>query len=171
MGLESQSTINPRHKSRPIKADRPSIAWIKFITPSSSFGPSLECPALESAQISWISPLNASLIFLDLALVIGPTGTCNGSLNALWFSSNELVELFVDQFIFNTMIDVILRDLETTKQGVEETFSEYMTRWKGNAFRKTRSFTKGSPMIVLNSSRVGHITTPLMWKTCEVRIQ
>ena len=31
---------------------------------------------------------------------------------------NELVELFVDQFIFNTMIDVTLRDLETTKQGV-----------------------------------------------------
>ena len=135
MGLESQSTINPRHKSRLIKADRPSIAWIKFITPSSSFGPSLECPALESAQISWISPLNASLIFLDLALVIDPTGTCNGSLNALWFSSNELVELFVDQFIFNTMIDVTLKDLETTKQGVGKTFSENMTRWKGKASR------------------------------------
>ena len=42
---------------------------------------------------------------------------------------NGLVELFVDQFIFNTMIDVTLRDLETTKQGVGETFSEYMTRW------------------------------------------
>ena len=35
---------------------------------------------------------------------------------------NELVELFVDQFIFNTMINVTLRDLETTKQGVGETF-------------------------------------------------
>ena len=67
--------------------NQPSIAWIKFITPSSSFGPSLECPVLKSAQISWISPLSASLIFLDLALVIGPTRTCNGSLNALWFSS------------------------------------------------------------------------------------
>ena len=87
MGLESQSAINPRHKSRPIKADQPSIAWIKFITPSSSFGPSLERPVLELAQISWISPLSASLIFLDLALVIGPTGTCTGSLNALWCSS------------------------------------------------------------------------------------
>ena len=43
---------------------------------------------------------------------------------------HELVKLFVDQFIFNTMIDVTLRDLETTKQGVVETFSEYMTRWK-----------------------------------------
>ena len=46
---------------------------------------------------------------------------------------NELVEFFVDQFIFNTMIDVNLRDLKTTKQGVRETFSEYMTRWKTKA--------------------------------------
>ena len=52
MGLKSQSAINPRHKSCPIKADQPSIAWIKFTTPSSSFGPSLERPVLESAQIS-----------------------------------------------------------------------------------------------------------------------
>ena len=48
---------------------------------------------------------------------------------------NELVELFVDQFIFNTMINVTLRDLETTKQGVGETFSKYMMRWKGKASR------------------------------------
>ena len=48
---------------------------------------------------------------------------------------NKLVELFVDQFIFNTMIDVTLKDLETTKQGVGETFSEYMTRWKEKASR------------------------------------
>ena len=41
----------------------------------------------------------------------------------------------MDQFIFNTMIDVTLRDLETTKQGMGETFSAYMTRWKGKASR------------------------------------
>ena len=52
---------------------------------------------------------------------------------------NELVELFVDKFIFNTMIDVTLRDLETTKQGVGETFSVYMTRWKGKASRMVNS--------------------------------
>ena len=91
MELENQSAINSRHKSSPIKPNQPSIAWIKFITPSSSFGPSLECPVFESTQISWISPLSASLIFLDLALVIGPTGTCNGSLNTCWFSSKELI--------------------------------------------------------------------------------
>ena len=48
---------------------------------------------------------------------------------------NELVELFVDQFIFNTMIDVTLKDLQTIKQGVRETFSKYMTSWKGKASR------------------------------------
>ena len=41
---------------------------------------------------------------------------------------NKLVKLFMDQFIFNTMIDVTLRDLKTTKQGVGDTFSKYMTR-------------------------------------------
>ena len=45
------------------------------------------------------------------------------------------MELFVDQFIFNTMIDVTLKDLQTIKQGVRETFSKYMTRWKGKASR------------------------------------
>ena len=45
------------------------------------------------------------------------------------------MELFVDQIIFNTTIDVTLRYLETTKQGVGETFSEYMTRWKNKASR------------------------------------
>ena len=42
----------------------------------------------------------------------------------------------MDQFIFNTLIDVTLkRDLETTKQGVGETFFKYMTRWKTKASR------------------------------------
>ena len=41
----------------------------------------------------------------------------------------------MDQFIFNTMIDVTLRDLETTKQGMGETFSKYMTKWKTKASR------------------------------------
>ena len=48
---------------------------------------------------------------------------------------NKFVELFVDQFIFNTMINVTLKDLESTKQGVGESFSEYMTRWKTKVSR------------------------------------
>ena len=55
---------------------------------------------------------------------------------------NELVKLFVGQLIFNTMIDVTLRDLETTKQGVGVTFFEYMTRWKGKASRMVNRSNK-----------------------------
>ena len=33
------------------------------------------------------------------------------------------------------MIDVTLIDLETTKQGSNETFSEYMIRWKSKVSR------------------------------------
>ena len=33
------------------------------------------------------------------------------------------------------MIYVTLRNLETTKHGVGKTFSEYMTRWRGKAFK------------------------------------
>ena len=63
----------------------------------------------------------------------------NPSKTKVW---NELVELFVDQFIFNTMIDMTLRDLETTKQGVGEKFSKYMTRWKTKASRMVNRTTE-----------------------------
>ena len=36
---------------------------------------------------------------------------------------------------FNIMIDLTLRDLKTTKQGIREMFSEYMTGWKNKASR------------------------------------
>ena len=47
MEPESQLAINAHHKSCQIKLDQPSIVWIKFITSSSSFGPSLAWPVLE----------------------------------------------------------------------------------------------------------------------------
>ena len=48
---------------------------------------------------------------------------------------NELVDLFMDQFIFNTVINVTLRDLEITKQGFNKTFSKYMMRCKSKVSR------------------------------------
>ena len=42
----------------------------------------------------------------------------------------ELVNAFLTQFPFNMMIDITLRDLETTKQKEGETFSEYLVRWR-----------------------------------------
>jgi hypothetical protein len=59
-----------------------SIALMTLIKPWSSCGLILGSNNLESAQVSWIRPLSASLNLLALALVIGPTGTCNGSLGA-----------------------------------------------------------------------------------------
>ena len=35
----------------------------------------------------------------------------------------------------STMIDVTLRDLETTKQGFNDIFSKYMMRWKNKVSR------------------------------------
>uniref|UniRef100_A0A2N9HL80 Retrotransposon gag domain-containing protein n=1 Tax=Fagus sylvatica TaxID=28930 RepID=A0A2N9HL80_FAGSY len=45
----------------------------------------------------------------------------------------ELVNAFLTQFSFNTMIDIMLRDLDTTKQKERETFSEYLVRWREKA--------------------------------------
>ena len=73
----------------------------------------------------------------------------NPSKTKVW---NELVELFVDQFIFNTMIDMTLRDLETTKQGVGEKFSKYMTRWKTKASRMVnRTIEKDQINIIIKN--------------------
>ena len=48
---------------------------------------------------------------------------------------NELVKLFVDQFIFNILIDMTLIDLETTKKGFNKTFFEHMMRWKKQSIK------------------------------------
>jgi hypothetical protein len=49
----------------------------------------------------------------------------------------ELVDLFMKQFSYNTMIDVTLSDLETTRQRDNETFSEFLVRWKAKASKMT----------------------------------
>ena len=47
----------------------------------------------------------------------------------------ELVNAFLTQFLFNTMIDITLRDLEITKQkeGGFPVFSKYLVRWREKA--------------------------------------
>ena len=81
---------------------------------------------LSIVEMKWLNE-KQTLHTFPLSLTRGDTRwyySLDPSKTKVW---NELVELFVDQFIFNTMIDVTLKDLETTKQGVGETFSEYMT--------------------------------------------
>jgi hypothetical protein len=64
----------------------PSIAWIIWTKVcSSSFKPILNVGVLldkftNSTQVDWTNPCIASLIFFALDLVIGPSGTCKGSL-------------------------------------------------------------------------------------------
>ena len=45
----------------------------------------------------------------------------------------ELVKIFIDQFSYNTMINVTLHDLETTRQKGNENFSEFLVRWRAKA--------------------------------------
>jgi hypothetical protein len=47
----------------------------------------------------------------------------------------ELVEIFIDQLSYNTMIEVTLRDLEMTRQRENETFSEFLMRWRAKALK------------------------------------
>ena len=42
----------------------------------------------------------------------------------------ELIELFVKQFSYNTMVDVKLKDLETMWHNDNEPFSKLVTRWR-----------------------------------------
>ena len=42
----------------------------------------------------------------------------------------ELIDLFVKQFSYNTMVDVMLKDLETMRHNDNEPFSEFITRWR-----------------------------------------
>ena len=64
------------------------IKWIKIGSPS--FKPTLNVGLLlASSQVDCTNPCIASLIFSALDLVIGPSGTCKGSLRLgpLWFPS------------------------------------------------------------------------------------
>ena len=42
----------------------------------------------------------------------------------------ELIDLFVKQFSYNTMVDVMLKDLETMRHNDNEPFSKLVTRWR-----------------------------------------
>ena len=79
----------------------------------------------------------------------------------------------MDQFIFNTMIGVTLRDLEAAKQGVGETFFEYM-RWKGKASKMVnRPNEKDLINMIINNSRL--LSLPISsfgeWCDCGTRIE
>ncbi|KAL7224487.1 hypothetical protein ACSBR1_025860 [Camellia fascicularis] len=49
----------------------------------------------------------------------------------------ELAEAFIAQYSYNTQIEVTTRDLETTRQGPKESFSDFVTRWRAKALMMT----------------------------------
>ena len=113
----------------------------------------VEMKGLDEKQIFHAFPLSLIRGALRWYYSLDPSKT------KVW---NELVELFVEQFIFNTMIDVSLRDLETTKQGEEETFSEYMTKWKGKASRMVnRPNEKDQINIIIKNLLLAYNSRPL----------
>ena len=67
------------------------------------------------------------------------TGSIKIKKTSIW---GELIEAFVMQLSYNTMIDVTLRDLETNKQKNEETFFEFLIRWRGKASKMINRLTE-----------------------------
>jgi len=49
----------------------------------------------------------------------------------------DVCDAFTDHYKYNTEVDVIRRDLETTKQGVNKTFSTFIIRWRQKASKMT----------------------------------
>ena len=45
----------------------------------------------------------------------------------------ELINMFVKQFSYNTMVDITIEDLEAMKQNDGEIFSEFQVRWRADA--------------------------------------
>ncbi|KAJ9159639.1 hypothetical protein P3X46_025130 [Hevea brasiliensis] len=64
----------------------------------------------------------------------------------------EPVRRFVQQYSYNTALDVTLRDLETTRQKPNETFLEYLLRWRKKAMKMTnRPAEKDQVRLVVKS--------------------
>jgi len=48
-----------------------------------------------------------------------------------------MVEAFIAQYSYNTQIEIITRDLETTRQEPKEGFSDFVTCWRAKASMMT----------------------------------
>ncbi|KAL7200695.1 hypothetical protein ACSBR1_032595 [Camellia fascicularis] len=49
----------------------------------------------------------------------------------------EIAEAFIAQYSYNTQIEIITRDLETTRQEPKESFSDFVTWWRAKASMMT----------------------------------
>lgn len=82
----------------------------------------------------------------------------------------ELAMEFVHHYNYNAQLDVTLRDLETTKQKSNETFSEFLMKWRAKAVKMPNRPTEKDQvrMIVKNLPPVfGRPLMPIPLRTFE----
>lgn len=48
-----------------------------------------------------------------------------------------MVEAFIAQYSYNTQIEITTHDLETTRQELKESFSDFVARWRAKASMMT----------------------------------
>ena len=61
---------------------------------------------------------------------------------------NELCVAFMKQYSLNVQLDVSLRDLQNTKQKYNESFAEYLTRWRKKLGQMRHRPTKIDQLII-----------------------
>ena len=70
----------------------------------------------------------------------------------------ELVDAFLKQYVTDLEIDLSLRDLENTKQKQEESFKEYMDRWRSQLLKmQTRPSEKDQIKMIIKPSIYGKL--------------
>ena len=65
-----------------------------------------------------------------LSLEGAPIRWCYNLESSVQADWKELCAAFIQQYGLNTPMDVSLRDLQNVKQKFNESFSEYLTRWR-----------------------------------------
>ncbi|KAF5934287.1 hypothetical protein HYC85_030458 [Camellia sinensis] len=93
-------------------------------------------------------------LFLDVLKPIGLTkpqklslyGRTLSGVAATWYAKledtvkqnwEELAEAFVDQYSYNTQVEITIQELETTRQNPTEPFVEFVARWRAKATQMT----------------------------------
>ena len=66
-----------------------------------------------------------------------------------------LAEAFLNQYVTDMEIDLSLRDLENTKQRLEESFKEYVDRWRGQLLKmQTQLVEKDQIKMIIKGTRL-----------------
>ena len=83
---------------------------------------------LNERQVLYAFPLSLSRIAAEWYYTLDVEKT------KVW---KELINLFMNQFAYNTMVDLTFKDLETMQQNDNETFLEFQARWRAKAAKMT----------------------------------